>query len=163
MGLEFESAFIQEAHHRPRPTISEAGGIPLIDLSPLLTFSIPNDGEDVPEGLLGLVGEVEVACRDWGFFQVINHGVPLELLESVQSAAKGFFALPMDEKRRVRRDEENPLGYYDSEHTKNVRDWKEVFDIVVDEPGYLPVTSEPGETRLQELKNQWPEYPPHMR
>lgn len=163
MGLEFEPAFIQEVEHRPKPAIPDAGSIPLIDLSPLLTTPIPNDGDEIPEALQDLVAEVEAACTEWGFFQVINHGVPLELLERVQSAAKDFFALPMDEKRRVRRDEENPLGYYDTEHTKNVRDWKEVFDFVVNEPVYAPGTNEQGETRLQEIKNQWPEYPPQMR
>ena len=163
MGLDFNPAFIQEAEHRPKPTISEAGGIPLVDLSPLLTTPIPGDGDEIPEALLGLVAEVEAACRDWGFFQVINHGVPTQLLERVQSAAREFFALPMDEKRRVSRDEVNPLGYYDTEHTKNVRDWKEVFDFVVNEPAFIPATGEQGETMIQEIKNQWPEYPPQMR
>jgi len=39
-----------------------------------------------------------------------------------------FFGQCLEEKRKVRRDERNAMGYYDSEHTKNVRDWKEVFD-----------------------------------
>ncbi|ONK76008.1 uncharacterized protein A4U43_C03F22870 [Asparagus officinalis] len=148
MGLQFEPSFIQEPEHRSKPTISDAGAIPLIDLS-----SPPAT----------LITEIEGACRDWGFFQVINHGVPFELLERVQSLAKEFFALPMEEKKRVGRDDENPLGYYDTEHTKNVRDWKEVFDFSVEEPAYIPATTKTGETKLQEIRNQWPEYPPGMR
>ena len=163
MGLQIDPAFIQEAQHRPKPTISEAGGIPLIDLSPLLATPTPTGGDQIPEALQGLVAEVEAACRVWGFFQVTNHGVPAELLEGIKSAAREFFALPLEEKRRTTRNEGNFLGYYDTENTKNVRDWKEVFDFAVNEPMMLPASAEPGETRLQELRNRWPEHPPHMR
>jgi hypothetical protein len=30
----------------------------------------------------------------------------------------------LEEKKKVERDEINPGGYYDSEHTKSVKDWK---------------------------------------
>ncbi|KAG1368566.1 protein DMR6-LIKE OXYGENASE 2 [Cocos nucifera] len=107
-----------------------------------------------------MVAEVEAACRDWGFFQVINHGVPSELLDNIMAASKGFFALPAEEKRRVKRDEVNPLGYYDTEHTKNVRDWKEVLDFIVEE---LPGLAEPGTDEFRSFRNRWPEYPPGFR
>lgn len=155
MGLEFDDAFIQAEEHRPKPTISEAGGIPVIDLSPLFS------GDEA--ALSGLVAEVGSACKDWGFFQVINHGVSGELLERIHLAAREFFALPLEERRRVRRGEENPLGYYDAENTKNVRDWKEVFDFIVNEPAELPATEEPGESRTDVFWNQWPENPPEFR
>ena len=40
-----------------------------------------------------------------------------------------FFAQKREAKQRLERTAENPWGYYDRELTKNVRDWKEVFDI----------------------------------
>ena len=163
MASEFDSAFIQKAEHRPKPNISEAGGIPLIDLSPLLTTPVPSDGVEIPAALKGLVAEIEAACSVVGFFQVINHGVPIELLEGIQSAARQFFALPLEEKRRVRRNQENFLGYYDTELTKNVRDWKEVFDFTANDPMTVLASSEPGETRVQEVRNRWPEHPAEMR
>ncbi|KAJ0961041.1 hypothetical protein J5N97_000942 [Dioscorea zingiberensis] len=154
MVIEVDQAFIQEAEHRPKPTISDAGGIPVIDLSPILRYPIPSDPADpFPDELSDLIAEIGAACQDWGFFQVVNHGVELELLERVQAAAREFFALPVEEKRRVKRDDVNPLGYYDTEHTKNVRDWKEVFDFILNE----------SESDLLQLKNQWPEYPPELR
>ncbi|KAF9590555.1 hypothetical protein IFM89_035873 [Coptis chinensis] len=67
------------------------------------------------------------------------------------------------EKRKVSRDEENPLGYYDTKHTKNVRDWKEVFDFTVSNPTILPALHNPEDHEVQELRNQWPEYPPEIR
>ncbi|KAK9725444.1 hypothetical protein RND81_05G143900 [Saponaria officinalis] len=39
------------------------------------------------------------AAKTWGFFQVINHGVPLEVMEDIQAAAYRFFELPVEEKR----------------------------------------------------------------
>lgn len=48
-----------------------------------------------------------------------------------------FFNLPA-EKRKARRDEANPQGYYGTEHAKNVRDWKEVFNFVVEDPTFIP-------------------------
>ncbi|KAF5186550.1 Feruloyl coa ortho-hydroxylase [Thalictrum thalictroides] len=38
------------------------------------------------------------AAEKWGFFQVINHGVPIEVLENVKVATNSFFGLPAEEK-----------------------------------------------------------------
>ncbi|XP_020276662.1 codeine O-demethylase-like isoform X2 [Asparagus officinalis] len=161
MGSEFDPDFIQKPDQRPNPDIFEAESIPIIDLSPLLTSPIIAGDDTLPIRIL--VAEIKAACSEVGFLQVINHGVPIELLERVQSAAKEFFALPTEEKRRVRRDDENFLGYYDMENTKNVRDWKEVFDFAVNDPMIVPTSSEGKETRVQEIWNRWPEYPKDMR
>ena len=44
-------------------------------------------------------------------------------------AARAFFEQPAEAKQRLSRSRENPWGYYDKELTKNVRDWKEVWDL----------------------------------
>ncbi|XP_010941860.1 protein LATERAL BRANCHING OXIDOREDUCTASE 1 [Elaeis guineensis] len=161
MGTLVDPAFVQAPEHRPKSTgTEEAVGIPLIDLSPLLHSPIPATGSAATPAISSLLAEVEAACRDWGFFQVINHGVPSELLDNLMAASKGFFALPAEEKRRVRKDEVNPLGYFDTEHTKNVRDWKEVFDFTVQEPPVIPALAEPRTAEFLTFKNRWPEYPP---
>ncbi|KAK3412441.1 hypothetical protein EUGRSUZ_I01191 [Eucalyptus grandis] len=49
------------------------------------------------------------------------------------------------------------------EHTKNVRDWKEVFDCTVQEPMPVAASPEDGEEAITEWINQWPEYPPGLR
>ncbi|KAK4848683.1 hypothetical protein QYF36_016053 [Acer negundo] len=103
--------------------------------------------------------EIGEACKTWGFFQVINHGVPLELLSRIKKKSKEFFDLPMEEKKLAKRDEVNPMGYYDSEHTKNVRDWKEVFDFMAKDPTFVPASHEPDETQLRTIRNQWPAHP----
>ncbi|CAK9179733.1 unnamed protein product [Ilex paraguariensis] len=94
---------------------------------------------------------------------VINHGVPLQLRQNLEIAARKFFAMPKEEKQKVRRDEVNPTGYYDAEHTKNIRDWKEVFDLFVQNPTIFPVSHEPDDNELKEYTNKWPENPPELR
>ncbi|RVW49776.1 Protein DMR6-like oxygenase 2 [Vitis vinifera] len=146
---EVDPAFIQDTQHRPELAVIEAEGIPLIDLS---SANASNH-----------VSQIADACKNWGFFQVINHGVPSESRWKIEDAARKFFALPLEEKRKVSRDEVNPLGYFDTEHTKNVRDWKEVFDFVVPTPAFLPASPDPDDKELNELTNQWPQYPPELR
>jgi isopenicillin N synthase-like dioxygenase len=87
---------------------------PVIDVSDLSSSSV--------------LDAVDRACREWGFFQVVGHGVARELSDALRSEMRGFFALSSDAKRGVERTVENPWGYYDRELTKNVRDWKEIFD-----------------------------------
>jgi isopenicillin N synthase-like dioxygenase len=109
------------------------------------------------------VKEIGSACRDWGFFQVINHGVPLSLRQRIDEASRLFFAQSLEEKRKVRRDEISPIGYYDTEHTKNVRDWKEVFDFVARDPCFIPLTYEEDDDRVTQWHNIIPDYPPNLR
>jgi len=166
MGLESQSealyaAFIQSPEHRPNAKHSDftlIDQIPLIDLSPL-NSTIPPD----PTTLDSLVAQIHAACRDGGFFEVINHGVSPQLRHTVQSEAANFFSLPLQEKAKVRRDFENPLGYYDTELTKNVRDWKEVFDFACRGKIRLPTSFELESDEIRTVTNQWPQNPPGLR
>lgn len=40
------------------------------------------------------------AAEKWGFFQVVNHEVPLRVLDDAKEGAKRFFSLPADEKKK---------------------------------------------------------------
>ncbi|KAM6559125.1 hypothetical protein CsatA_028364 [Cannabis sativa] len=148
---EVDPAFIQDPEHRPRLVVIEGEGIPLIDLSPAISTSEK------------LAREIGGACSEWGFFQVINHGVPLECRQKLESAARKFFGQDVEEKRKVRRNETSVLGYFDAENTKNVRDWKEVFDVAVQEPTVVPVSTDPTDDRVVEWFNRWPLYPSELR
>ena len=74
--------------------------------------------------------ELTSACEDMGFFLLKGHGLD-ELITEVFLESESFFSESKDYKQRVRRDEENPLGYFDRELTKRKRDQKEVFDFRV--------------------------------
>jgi isopenicillin N synthase-like dioxygenase len=151
-GLTMDQAFVQAPEHRPKPTMTEATGIPLIDLSPLTANGGRGDVD-------ALAAEVGAASRDWGFFVVVGHGVPAETVARATAAQRAFFALPPACKAAVRRSEAEPLGYYESEHTKNVRDWKEVFDFVPREPP-PPAAVSDGELVFE---NKWPQDLPGFR
>ncbi|TXG64413.1 hypothetical protein EZV62_011407 [Acer yangbiense] len=143
-----DQAFIQAQEHRPAKSSSTyAEGIPLIDLSS-------------PDGLVSEIGN---ACKNWGFFQVVNHGVPLEKRQKLEDSSRKFFGLSSEEKRKIRRTEKQVLGYYDTEHTKNVRDWKEVFDFVAKDPHFIPASPDPHDKELLEWHNVWPQYPPELK
>ncbi|MDX1561990.1 MAG: 2-oxoglutarate and iron-dependent oxygenase domain-containing protein [Gammaproteobacteria bacterium] len=75
------------------------------------------------------LAELDAACRDWGFFQVVDHGVDDGLISSVHEQMRAFFALPRHEKTKILRTRTNVWGYYDHELTKNTPDWKEIFDV----------------------------------
>ncbi|KAB2043285.1 hypothetical protein ERO13_D01G005800v2 [Gossypium hirsutum] len=147
-----DQAFVQEPEQRPKSSTIEVDGIPVIDMS------VSGTG-----GIEKLASEIGNACRKWGFFQVINHGVPLELRQRVEKVAKAFFDLPIEEKRKAKRDDLNFTGYHDEEHTKNVRDWKEVFDMLIEDPTFLPASPDPDDEEIRTYSNKWPENPPEFR
>lgn len=93
----------------------KANSIPVIDINRL---------QD-PETL----SQLDRACRDWGFFQVVNHGIPQDTIDNIFRQASAFFALPLDKKLEISRTQENLWGFYDKELTKNVIDLKQVFDF----------------------------------
>ncbi|KAJ1393698.1 Oxoglutarate/iron-dependent dioxygenase [Sesbania bispinosa] len=160
---EIDPAFIQAPEHRPKLAVKEAEGIPVIDLSPLLLSLDHDDDINNSDQIDELVKKIGSACKEWGFFQVINHGAPLESRQKIQDVGKRFFAQSLEEKRKVRRDIKKVMGYYETEHTKNVRDWKEVFDFTMEEPTLIPASIDPEDKEITQWYNQWPEYPPDMR
>ncbi|KAI3741562.1 hypothetical protein L1987_59236 [Smallanthus sonchifolius] len=68
-------------------------GIPVIDLS------CPDDAKHL----------IVKACQDYGFFKVINHGVPLWLVSQLENETMGFFNMSQSEKDKYC--PPNPLGY----------------------------------------------------
>ncbi|KAM7277334.1 hypothetical protein ACFE04_019200 [Oxalis oulophora] len=149
MGV-VDPSFIQPSEHRPNLNSTEAGDdeIPVISL-------VADSNQ--------LISQIRDACKKWGFFQVINHGVPLVLPQEVTKVAKQFYDLPLEDKKKVKRDEVNAMGYHDEEHTKNVRDWKEVFDYLVTSPAFVAASSQPHDKEFRILTNQWPQKPPQFR
>lgn len=108
-GFTMEQGFVQAPEHRPKPTVIEASGIPVIDISPLLASS-----GDQAAHVDALAAEVGAACREWGFFVAVGHGVPAAIVSRAVAAQRAFFALPAERKAEVRRVEASPLGYYES-------------------------------------------------
>jgi isopenicillin N synthase-like dioxygenase len=78
-----------------------------------------------------VASEVASACEEWGFFQVVNHGVDAGVTARWEAQMRAFFALPTAEKAAIRRHAGNARGFFDDELTKQKRDWKEALDFGV--------------------------------
>ncbi|KAL3634500.1 hypothetical protein CASFOL_021554 [Castilleja foliolosa] len=57
-----------------------------------------------------IIGKVKEACENWGFFQVVNHGIPINLTNRVLESVKEFHEL----------DDEVKKQYYSRDFTKKV-------------------------------------------
>ncbi|KAM3194910.1 hypothetical protein ACQJBY_071135 [Aegilops geniculata] len=63
--------------------------VPTIDLGLL---SASNDPEEA--------AKLRSALQTWGFFQVCNHGMEASMMDSVFTASREFFHLPLEEKKK---------------------------------------------------------------
>ncbi|XP_019179832.1 PREDICTED: protein DOWNY MILDEW RESISTANCE 6-like [Ipomoea nil] len=94
-GTRYSS--LPESYVRPesdRPRLSEVAvcnDVPVIDLG-------------CGERAL-IVKEIAEACSKYGFFQVINHGVPNKAIEDMLKVAQEFFQLPVEEKMKLYSDD----------------------------------------------------------
>ena len=76
-----------------------------------------------------LAERVHAASADWGFFQMLGHGIPAAVREDMVAAGNAFFRQSLATKQQISRSAANPWGYFDAELTKNIQDWKEILDI----------------------------------
>lgn len=70
--------------------------VPIVDISRFLSSDETNR--------LACIEEVKKTAIDWGVMHVINHGIPLELLDRVRAAGKAFFELPVEDKEMYAND-----------------------------------------------------------
>ncbi|KAL4965000.1 isopenicillin N synthase family dioxygenase [Aspergillus stella-maris] len=56
-----------------------------------------------------LVRELRQACEEFGFFQLINHGIPSALQDSILAQSQDLFNLPLDVKEKYSKDT-NPFN-----------------------------------------------------
>ncbi|PON54609.1 Oxoglutarate/iron-dependent dioxygenase [Parasponia andersonii] len=95
--------------------------IPVVDLHRLSTA----DSADSE------LQKLHSACREWGFFQVVHHGISTSLLEKFRTEVKNFFKLPYEEKKILWQQPDNHEGFGQlfvvSEEQK--LDWSDMFYI----------------------------------
>ncbi|XP_076893114.1 protein SRG1-like [Bidens hawaiensis] len=106
-------------YHHPASDDARAMSVPVVDLHCLL------------EGSCTELDKLHAASKEWGFFQVINHGISESLLEDFKREILNLFKLPMEEKLKLWQEEDNPEGFGQlfviSEEQK--LDWSDMFYI----------------------------------
>ncbi|RZC86593.1 hypothetical protein C5167_029944 [Papaver somniferum] len=103
--------------------IIDHGTIPVIDMQNLLSSD-------------NVIGKLELdklhsACKEWGFFQLVNHGVDALLVENLKSEIRGFFELPMSEKLKYGKKDGDGQGYgqLNIESDDQKLDWADMFSL----------------------------------
>lgn len=100
-----------------RVAIDNVESIPIIDVSNLEASAEP----------------ICDAATRYGFFQIVNHGVPMEVLDEVQASVHRFFELPVEEKVKYK---EGELGYGHAKFVSSfsplnekVLEWKDCLSL----------------------------------
>jgi isopenicillin N synthase-like dioxygenase len=81
--------------------------------------------------------QLDDACREWGVFQVVGHGLDVRMFEALRRQMRALFSMPLEEKLAISRSAKNPWGFYDRELTRHTRDWKQVYDYGPPDGGEL--------------------------
>ncbi|KAL8517254.1 hypothetical protein ACS0TY_015475 [Phlomoides rotata] len=135
--------YVKKPSDRPIPDAREVN-IPVIDMERMYS----GDAE-IRRRTAALIDE---ACREWGFFQVVNHGVGHEMMGRTREAWREFFQLPVGEKQRYANSPTTYEGYGSRLGVEKgiSLDWSDYFFL-----HYLPV----------ELRdhNKWPTLPVSCR
>ncbi|XP_010253753.1 PREDICTED: protein SRG1-like [Nelumbo nucifera] len=127
-----------------RPSLNSGGdaNIPLIDLGSLL-----NNLDDKTT-----LKQVSEACREWGFFQIVNHGVSPKLMHRTREVWRQFFHLPLEQKQVYANSPKTYEGYGSRLGVEKgaILDWGDYYFL-----HYLPL--------VLKDQNKWPALPDSLR
>ena len=96
--------------------------LPLIDIGPFLDPAKAADKTTCVEHICA-------ACRDVGFFYLIGHGIPNEMIQSVIDLSRQFFDRPDEEKQAISIASNDAARGYQrlgENVTRYFKDWHEV-------------------------------------
>ncbi|MED6152217.1 hypothetical protein PIB30_089723, partial [Stylosanthes scabra] len=112
-------------HHPPDEKFPIASNtesmIPVIDLE-----GIVKD----PMKRKQVVSRIRKACETWGFFQVVNHGIPLSVLEDMKDGVRRFFEQDVEIKKEFyTRDGKKPFFYHSNFdlYSSSPLSWRDSF------------------------------------
>jgi isopenicillin N synthase-like dioxygenase len=137
--------------------------VPVVDVAPFLAGTAA--------GRRAVTQEIADACTTIGFFTIVGHGVPSDLVAEMLEVTKAFFDLPLADKLRVRQPKpDQSRGYLAigdenlaySRGDRSTADLKEVFAIG---PVDVPETQyfRGPDAYPSFAPNLWPERPASFR
>ncbi|KAJ1296576.1 hypothetical protein BS78_01G311900 [Paspalum vaginatum] len=120
----------------------ESYELPVVDMARLLD----------PELSASEIRKLGDACRNWGFFQLTNHGVEEAVVQRMKDDTVQFFSLPLQSKTAVAVRERGfeGFGHHYSRASSGKLDWAESVILI----------TQPTQDRNMEL---WPTNPPTFR
>ncbi|XP_056174196.1 S-norcoclaurine synthase 1-like isoform X1 [Syzygium oleosum] len=99
---EVPSRYLRPASELGEVCDTESLEIPVIDMIKL--------GEDHPDHS-DEIEKFHWACKEWGFLQLINHGISEEFIHQVKTNTEEFFKLPLEEKKNYEQLPNSIEGY----------------------------------------------------
>ena len=129
---------------------------------PVLDFSRLSEGEAEAQAFRT---ELREATHDYGFFYLVGHGVPQELIDRVMVTARRFFDLPEADKLAIENLQSPHFRGYTrvgGELTQGKVDWREQIDIGTEREPVEVTPHTPDYMRL-EGPNQWPTALPELQ
>ncbi|KAF8660191.1 hypothetical protein HU200_057756 [Digitaria exilis] len=130
------------------------GALPVVDLAPFLA----GDDDKAAGGAARATEAVREACRTHGFFRVVNHGVPTELMARALQLSAAFFSLPDEDKAKARPAEgaEAPLPAGYARQPANSADKNEYVMVFDPKLGFNVYPAEPAGFRSVETQIRTP-------
>jgi len=136
--------YIKPLSDRPSSAVlDDDTNIPIIDLAGL-------SGD--PEARASTLSQISEACNEWGFFQIVNHGVSPQLMDMARETWRQFFHMPLEEKQQYANSPKTYEGYGSRLGIEKgaILDWSDYYFL-----HYLPLS-------LKDC-NKWPSQPPSCR
>ncbi|KAE8673024.1 putative Uracil permease [Hibiscus syriacus] len=99
-----------------------------------------------------VLNSLSLACEEYGFFQVVNHGIPIHVIRRIVDVSTSFFGLPHEERSKyMSSDMASPVRYGTS--------WNQNKDDVFYWRDFLKLVCHP----LSDVLPHWPSSPMEFR
>ncbi|XP_057797667.1 LOW QUALITY PROTEIN: protein SRG1-like [Salvia miltiorrhiza] len=106
------------------PAMASESSVPIVDMKSFFSSAEAKAWE---------LEKFHSACKEWGIFQLVNHGLEASLLERLRREIQEFYALPLEErlKYRIRAGEFEGYGQHLLQNSGDQKvDWADRFYMI---------------------------------